>query len=170
MRTKRIIIPVHSLGISALSLLPAFCVCGRHCLSRASSVLVRIEPSDIPKDLRSAIKPETLRGGGPLISQKSKQLKLACFKIVAWTFNLLVFMYGLAFLLYSQLVVLEEASTHWTGAVMIAFAVSCIFSFLLTDVVVAVLVSLLPMKSKRTRHPISQVLSLLANMIENVLE
>ena len=69
-RSRQVVIPIHSLGVSLLSRLPGCCArcCGAGALAASRSVLVRIHPADMPKSIRFAITPERLRSGGALRS------------------------------------------------------------------------------------------------------
>ena len=60
-RTKRVLLPVHSLGVP---LLPSCCQPSTP--DSSARILVRIDPSEVPKRLRYALTPSRLRGGGPL--------------------------------------------------------------------------------------------------------
>ena len=160
-RTKQMNIPVHSLGVH---LLPS-CCCSRAASSR---ILVRIDPTEVPKGMKFALTPARLRGGGPLGT--AQRPSFTCLKALAWLYNLTVLLYGATFLLFSQLIVLEEALPSWTGAVVTCFVVSCVVGFVVSDILVCALVACLPFKAKRTRAPLEHGCNLVSNFIEGFFE
>jgi hypothetical protein len=154
-RTKKILIPVHSLGESVRSRLPS-------CLRTRDErrILVRIEPMDVPRRIRATLRPEILRGGGPLSEGKS----CTWLTVVAWIYNLAVLFYGAAFLLFASLVILEEAEPAWRRSVVVNFFLSCLIGFVVSDLAVVSLVACLPMRGRRTRKPLDYICGFLAEV------
>ena len=169
-RSRQVVIPIHSLGVSLLSRLPGCCArcCGAGALAASRSVLVRIHPADVPKSIRFAITPERLRSGGALRSTISPRAspREVCLKSVAWLFNLSVLLYGLTFLLFAYLVIIEEAQIIWRLGVLKTFSLACLLGFLLSDLAVATLVACLPMKAKKTNEPLSLICGYIASLLE----
>ena len=176
--TKPTHLLVHSLGVSMLSLLPASCCCCAArlcgcCTDAASTVLVRIEPSDVPKSLRSVLTASALlpmlRGGGPLAGTPAPGGAFTGLKLLAWFFNVSVLVYGATFLLFAYLVIMQEAMATqpgWTSNVLASYALSCTLSFILSDMAVSAIVAASPMRARRAESPTNYFCGYLASLCE----
>lgn len=182
---SKVLIPVHSLGVSSIPQLPFglrwCCFHGaRRCMphrlgellgvvdndgAAENVVLVRIAPEDVPRGFRvRRLTAGVLRPGGPLAAT-SPWGRCSALKLFAWFYNIIMLIYGTTFLLFVSIVVFGEAQLSWSAAVIGTFFLSLAFTFMVSDLVVAAVVACLPFKAEHSRMPIRFCLDFLCDIV-----
>ena len=91
--------------------------------------------------------------------------------MLAWSFNLVVLIGCMAFLVFADTVVLGAAMADaerdgFVRGVLQSFAISLVLSFAVSDICFSLAVSLIPLRSKHSRHPVNGILSLISQFCD----
>ena len=158
-----LLVVVESIGVPLQTQLPLSMQRGRFA---PSGLLVRLPVSALPEALRETISADSLRGGGPLAGPYSIwALNRRSFRsVIGWVYNLCVLIYASFFLLYVILVKFAEAGEAWSNAVANSFVISMVLSFCVTDFLVACLLALLPVRSSKSKGPLSALMDILSDI------